>query len=162
MDLDASISFEVETASLQKILVELPMEDHRAILSQLLIMTNARDRVSRTNLAFQVQDSLVALIEKHQIDVDPAKAVQIVFHLSRLKKVYRAMFGKSLFKAMSKLYKTSEKTGKVKSTPKKKKVKRSKESPVQEDKNQGEKRTPEKGGETEPDRTDGGGVQPPI
>eukprot|EP00531_Pseudo-nitzschia_arenysensis_P014208 CAMPEP_0116130794 /NCGR_PEP_ID=MMETSP0329-20121206/8666_1 /TAXON_ID=697910 /ORGANISM="Pseudo-nitzschia arenysensis, Strain B593" /LENGTH=645 /DNA_ID=CAMNT_0003625189 /DNA_START=31 /DNA_END=1967 /DNA_ORIENTATION=- len=113
-------SFEVETAALQKILVELPDDDHRSILSQLMIMTNARDRVSRTNLAFQVQDSLVALIEKHEIDVEPAKAIQIIFHLSRLKKSYRIIFGKSLFKAMSKLYKRSEKLKERKSTDKKK------------------------------------------
>ena len=85
-----------------------------------MIMTNARDRVSRTNLAFQVQDSLVALIEKHEIDVEPAKAIQIIFHLSRLKKSYRIIFGKSLFKAMSKLYKRSEKLKERKSTDKKK------------------------------------------
>lgn len=121
-DREASTSFEVETSSLQKILVELPTDDHRAILSQLMIMTNARDRVSRTNIAFQVQDSIVALIEKHEIGVDPAKAVQIIFHLSRLKKSYRATFGKSLFKAMSKLYKESEKE-KKKSSPRKKKNK---------------------------------------
>jgi len=118
-DGDAS-SFEIETAALQKILVELPDDDHRSILSQLMIMSNARDRVSRTNLAFQVQDSLVALIEKHEIDVEPAKAIQIVFHLSRLKKSYRIIFGKSLFKAMSKLYKRSEKLKERKKSDKKK------------------------------------------
>ncbi len=85
-----------------------------------MIMTNARDRVMRTNLAFQVQDSLVALIEKHEMDVEPAKAIQIIFHLSRLKKSYRAIFGKSLFKAMSKLYKRSEKLKERKSADKKK------------------------------------------
>ena len=72
-------------------------------------MTNARDKNSRTNLAFQVQDTLVGLIEKNEMDVEPAKAVQLIFHLSRLKKSYRQIFGKSLFKAMSKLYKRSEK-----------------------------------------------------
>lgn len=106
--LDTS-SFETETAALQSILVELPDDDHRAILSQLMIMTNARDKNSRTNLAFQVQDTLVGLIEKNEMDVEPAKAVQLIFHLSRLKKSYRQIFGKSLFKAMSKLYKRSEK-----------------------------------------------------
>ena len=159
---ESSSSYLVETASLQNILVELPMEDHRTVLSQLLIMTNARDRVSRTNLAFQVQDTLVALIEKHQIDVDPGKAVQIIFHLSRLKKVYREMFGKSLFKAMSKLYKKSEKTEKGKSSPKtkKKKGKRSttdKESPIKDVKN-----TQQKGEIIETDETDGEGVQDAI
>ena len=159
---ESSSSYLVETASLQNILVELPMEDHRTVLSQLLIMTNARDRVSRTNLAFQVQDTLVELIEKHQIDVDPAKAVQIIFHLSRLKKVYREMFGKSLFKAMSKLYKKSEKTERGKSSPKtkKKKGKRSttdKESPIKDDKN-----TQQKDEIIETDETDGEGVQDAI
>ncbi len=83
-------------------------------------MSNARDRVSRTNLAFQAQDSLVSLIEKHEIDVEPAKAIQIIFHLSRLKKSYRIIFGKSLFKAMSKLYKRSEKLKERKKSDKKK------------------------------------------
>lgn len=110
----------METAALQRILVELPDDDHRSILSQLMIMSNARDRVSRTNLAFQAQDSLVALIEKHEIDVEPAKAIQIIFHLSRLKKSYRIIFGKSLFKAMSKLYKRSEKLKERKKSEKKK------------------------------------------
>eukprot|EP00533_Pseudo-nitzschia_delicatissima_P008057 CAMPEP_0116113652 /NCGR_PEP_ID=MMETSP0327-20121206/19617_1 /TAXON_ID=44447 /ORGANISM="Pseudo-nitzschia delicatissima, Strain B596" /LENGTH=633 /DNA_ID=CAMNT_0003607013 /DNA_START=88 /DNA_END=1989 /DNA_ORIENTATION=- len=118
-DSDAS-SFEIESAALQKILVELPDDDHRSILSQLMIMSNARDRVSRTNLAFQAQDSLVSLIEKHEIDVEPAKAIQIIFHLSRLKKSYRIIFGKSLFKAMSKLYKRSEKLKERKKSDKKK------------------------------------------
>jgi len=112
-------SFEIETVALQQILVKLPDDDHRAILSQLMIMTNARDKVSRTNLAFQVQDSLVALIEKNELDVMPAKAVQLIFHLSRLKKSYRMIFAKSLFKAMSKLYKRTEKL-KKKNSPKKK------------------------------------------
>ena len=112
-------SFEIETVALQEILVKLPDDDHRAILSQLMIMTNARDKVSRTNLAFQVQDSLVALIEKNELDVMPAKAVQLIFHLSRLKKSYRMIFAKSLFKAMSKLYKRTEKL-KKKNSPKKK------------------------------------------
>ena len=122
-----SSSFEIETASLQKILVDLPTEDHRSILSQLMIMTNAR-QPQRTNIAFQVQDSLVALIETHEIDMDPAKAVQIIFHLSRMKKSYRSIFGKSLFRAMSKLYKQSEQDKvslKAKKSPKKKKRKNS-------------------------------------
>jgi hypothetical protein len=117
---DDNSSFEIETAALQEILVRLPDDDHRAILSQLMIMTNARDRASRTNLAFQVQDSLVALIEQHKMDVDTTKAIQLVFQLSRLKKSYRLIFGKSLFKAMSKLYKQTEKL-KEKNSPKKKK-----------------------------------------
>ena len=45
----------------------------------------------------------------YNMDVEPAKAVQLIFHLSRLKKSYRLIFGKSVFKAMSKLYKQSEK-----------------------------------------------------
>lgn len=102
-------SFEIETATLQNILVQLPDDEHRAILSQLMIMTNARDKASRINIAFQVQDSLVTLIETHRINADPGKAVQLIFHLARLKKSYRVIFGKSLFKAMSKLYKRSEK-----------------------------------------------------
>ncbi len=159
---ESSSSFLVETASLQNILVELPMEDHRTVLSQLLIMTNARDRVSRTNLAFQVQDTLVALIEKHQIDVDPAKAVQIIFHLSRLKKVYREMFGKSLFKAMSTLYKKSEKSEKVKgkSSPKTKKKKGKRSATDKEDSVQDDNNTQQEMGEIlETEETGGEGVQ---
>ena len=113
-------SLEIDTTALQEILVQLPDDDHRAILSQLMIMTNARDKVSRTNLAFQVQDSLVAVVEKNEIDAEPTKAVQLIFQLSRLKKSYRLIFGKSLFKAMSKLYKRTEKLNKKKKSPKKK------------------------------------------
>jgi len=112
-------SFEIETTALQEILEQLPDDDHRAILSQLMIMTNARDKTSRTNLAFQVQDSLVALVHKNGIDVEPTKAVQLISQLSRLKKSYRLIFGKSLFKAMSKLYKRTEKLNKKKNHKKK-------------------------------------------
>jgi len=98
----------METAALRDILVKLSDDDHRAILGQMMIMANARDRVSRKNLAFQVQNSLLALIEKHQIDVEPGKAIEHISRLSRLRKTYRLIFGKSLFKAMSKLYKRTE------------------------------------------------------
>jgi len=74
-----------------------------------MIMTNARDKVSRINLAFQVQDSLLNMIEKHEMEVNSEKAIQLIFHLARLKKSYRVIFGKSLFKAMSKLFKRTEK-----------------------------------------------------
>jgi hypothetical protein len=119
VNLDTS-SFEIETAVLQDILVKLPDDDHRTMLSQLMIMTNARDKEKRTSIAFQVQDSLLALIEKNDMDVDCEKAVQFIFHLSRLKKSYRLVFGKSLFKAMSKIYKRTEKL-KEKNSPKKNK-----------------------------------------
>lgn len=113
-------SFEIETAVLQDILVHLPDDDHRTILSQLMIMTNARDKEKRTSIAFQVQDHLLALIEKNEMDVDCEKAVQFIFHLSRLKKSYRLVFGKSLFRAMSKIYKRTEKL-KEKNNPKRNK-----------------------------------------
>lgn len=101
-------SWEIETDALQVILVKLPDDDHRSMLSQLLIMTNAKDRISRINIAFQVQDSLLAVIEKNSLEVETEKAVQLIFHLARLKKSYRTIFGRSIFNAMSKLYKQSE------------------------------------------------------
>ena len=119
MNLDKK-SFEIETAVLQDILVHLPDDDHRTILSQLMIMTNARDKESRTSIALQVQDHLLALIEKNGMDVDCEKAVQFIFHLSRMKKSYRLVFGKSLFKSMSKIYKRTEKL-KEKNSPKRRK-----------------------------------------
>jgi len=114
-------SFEIETAVLQDILVHLPDDDHRTILSQLMIMTNARDKEKRTSIAFQVQDHLLALIEKNEMDVDCEKAVQFIFHLSRLKKSYRLVFGKSLFRAMSKIYKRTEKLKEKNTTKRNKK-----------------------------------------
>lgn len=101
-------SWEIETDALQVILVKLPDDDHRSMLSQLLIMTNAKDRISRINIAFQVQDTLLAMIEKNKLEVETEKAVQLIFHLARLKKSYRTIFGRSIFNAMSKLYKQSE------------------------------------------------------
>jgi len=117
-------SQEIDTSALQVILVQLPDDDHRTILSQLLIMTNAKEKVNRINLAFQIQDLLLNLIEKYKIDVGTEKAVQLIFHLARLKKSYRVIFGKSLFKAMSTLYKRSEQLkGKTTSGEKKEKKK---------------------------------------
>mmetsp|Transcript_28888 Transcript_28888/g.78254 ORF Transcript_28888/g.78254 Transcript_28888/m.78254 type:complete len:835 (+) Transcript_28888:363-2867(+) len=117
-------SQEIDTSALQVILVQLPDDDHRTILSQLLIMTNAKEKVNRINLAFQIQDLLLNLIEKYKIDVGTEKAVQLIFHLARLKKSYRVIFGKSLFKAMSTLYKRSEQLkGKTTSGGKKEKKK---------------------------------------
>lgn len=131
-NLDTS-SFQIETSTLQDILAQLPDDDHRSILSQLMIMTNARDRNLRINIAFQIQDSLVALIAKNNMDVEPAKAVQLIFHLSRLKKSYRIIFGKSVFKAMSKLYKRSEKLNKKNSYRKNEDKSRRKSSPKKEE-----------------------------
>ncbi|VEU45034.1 unnamed protein product [Pseudo-nitzschia multistriata] len=99
----------IDTSALQVILVRLPDVDHRSILSQLLIMANAKDKASRITLAFQIQDLLLDLMEKHKMEEGSEKAVQLIFHLARLKKQYRVIFGKSLFKAMSALYKESEK-----------------------------------------------------
>jgi len=132
-DRDTS-SFQIETSTLQDILAQLPDDDHRSILSQLMIMTNARDRNLRINIAFQIQDSLVDLIAKNNMDVEPAKAVQLIFHLSRLKKSYRIIFGKSVFKAMSKLYKRSEKLNKKNSYRKNEDKSRQKSSPKKEEK----------------------------
>ncbi|MGK3735256.1 MAG: hypothetical protein ACI90V_002096 [Bacillariaceae sp.] len=74
-----------------------------------MIMANARDEVSRTNIAFQVKNYLLNTIEKCEIEIDSDKAIKLIFHLARLKKPHRSLFGKSLFKAMSKLFKRTEK-----------------------------------------------------
>ncbi|KAG7368145.1 hypothetical protein IV203_030888 [Nitzschia inconspicua] len=102
-------TFESEAVALQEILEKLPDKDHRNILSQLMITTNARGQVSRIKLALQVKDALLASMEENQIEADTDDAVRLIFHLARLKKQYRVMFGRSLFKAMSKLYKHEEK-----------------------------------------------------
>jgi hypothetical protein len=75
----------------------------------MLIMTNARGSASRIKLALQVKHSLLDSMEENNVDLNSDKATQLIFHLARLKKPYRVLFGKSLFKAMSKLYKLSEK-----------------------------------------------------
>jgi hypothetical protein len=101
-------SFESETEALQEILRKLPDKDHRNILSQMMIMTNAKGQVSRIKIALQVKDALLASMESNGIEHNSDKAVQIIFHLACLKKTYRVLFGKCLFLAMSKLYKRSE------------------------------------------------------
>lgn len=102
-------TYVVETAALQEILLNLPDNDHRAILSQLMIMANAREEVSRMNIALQVKDSLLNIIEKNEIEVDSEQTIKLIMHLARLKKPYRSLFGRSLFKAMSRLFKRTEK-----------------------------------------------------
>jgi hypothetical protein len=102
-------TFESEAAALQEILRLLPDKNHRNILSQMLIMTNARESSSRVKLAVQVKHALLDSMEENKVDLNADKATQLIFHLARLKKPYRVLFGKSLFKAMSKLYKQSEK-----------------------------------------------------
>jgi hypothetical protein len=101
-------TFESETAALQEVIQQLPDKDHRNILSQMMIMTNAQGQVSRIKLAVQVKDTLLASMEENNIDANPEDAVRLIFHLARLKKQYRVIFGRTLFKAMSKLYKRAE------------------------------------------------------
>jgi len=132
-------SYEIESAALQVILVKLPDEAHRAVLSQLLIMANAKDKVSRINLAFQIQDLLTHLMKKHKIEAGTEKAVQLIFHLARLKKTYRVIFGKSLFKAMSTLYRRSEKLkGKTSRIEKKEKKMKAADFEQEDSKGKGE------------------------
>lgn len=96
----------------------------------MLIMTNARGSSSRVKLAVQVKHALLDSMEENKVELNADKATQLIFHLARLKKPYRVLFGKSLFKAMSKLYKQSEKekaTGKKqpKSSPNRRSSKQS-------------------------------------
>lgn len=72
-------------------------------------MTNARGQIPRIKLALQVKDALLASMEENHVESNAEDAVRLIFHLARLKKQYRVMFGRSLFKAMSKLYKREEK-----------------------------------------------------
>jgi hypothetical protein len=102
-------TFESETEALQEILRQLPDKDHRNILSHLMIMTNARGQVARIKLAIQAKDALLASMEANGINAESNDAVKLIFHLARLKKQYRVLFGRGLFKAMSKLYKKAEK-----------------------------------------------------
>jgi hypothetical protein len=102
-------SYEDEMAQLQEILKHLPDEDHRSILSQLMIMSNARGKASRIKVALQLKDSLLSSMENHQLQGESNNAVYLILHLARLKKSYRQLFGKSIFKAMSKLYTKTEK-----------------------------------------------------
>mmetsp|Transcript_26653 Transcript_26653/g.43808 ORF Transcript_26653/g.43808 Transcript_26653/m.43808 type:complete len:511 (-) Transcript_26653:65-1597(-) len=108
-DIPETSTFESEQEALQEILFKLDDEDHRNILSQLLIMANARDYASRVKLSYQIRDFLLTSIEQNKVEADSDNAVQLIFHLARLQKPYRLRFGKSLFKDMSKLYKRAEK-----------------------------------------------------
>jgi hypothetical protein len=75
----------------------------------MMIMTNAKGQASRVNLALQVKDTMLSSMEENNIESKPDEAVQLIFHMAKLKKQYRVMFGRTLFKAMSKLYKRAEK-----------------------------------------------------
>jgi hypothetical protein len=123
-------SYEAEAAQLQEILRQLPDEDHRSILSQLLIMSNARGQSSRIRLALQVKDSLLISMENNQVEGQSKKAIHLIFHLARLKKSYREHFGKSIFKAMSKLYSKAEKQKGQAQKPSKKKNRPSSQPPL--------------------------------
>jgi hypothetical protein len=104
----AVTSCQIETTHLQHILRQLPDKDHRAILTQLMIMTNARGRASRIKLAMDIKDVIEASAEDHDVPKKTTeKAIQLVFHLARLKSEIRVLFGKSIFKAMSKLHLSS-------------------------------------------------------
>jgi hypothetical protein len=94
---------------LHEVLQQLPDKDHRNILSQMMIMTNAQGQVSRIKLAQQVKEAMLGSMEENNIEANPDDAVRLIFHLARLKKQYRVMFGRTLFKAMSKIYKRAEK-----------------------------------------------------
>jgi hypothetical protein len=96
-----------------------------------MIMTNARGQVSRIKLALQVKDTLLASMEENKIEANTDDAVRLIFHLARLKKQYRVMFGRSLFQAMSKLYKREEKQKEHEKRRKKSRRRSSKPSPVQ-------------------------------
>jgi len=130
-------TFESENAALHNILKKLPDKDHRSILSQLMIMTNARGPLVRIKLAVQVQDALLASMETNGIKVDSNDAVRSIFHLARLKKEYRVLFGKYLFKAMSKMYKREEKQ-------KENEVKREKTIPGRSSLKESPQRTPKR------------------
>lgn len=102
-------SYEGELVELQEILKQLPVEDHSEILSQLMIMSNARGQGSRIRLAYQVKDALLTSMENHDLQGQTEKATHLVYHLAKLTKPSRQLFGKSIFKAMSKLYTKTEK-----------------------------------------------------
>jgi hypothetical protein len=108
-DFAETTSFEAETKGLQDILKQLPDDDHRSILSQLMIMANARGQASRVRLALQVRESLAISMERSNVDGQIDKATHLIFHLALLKKSCRKLFGTCLFKAMSKLYTKAEK-----------------------------------------------------
>lgn len=77
-----------------------------------MIMANARDGVSRINIALQVKNSLLNIVERNGIKVNTDEAVKLITHLARLRKPYRSLFSKSLFKALSRLFKRTNEQGK--------------------------------------------------
>lgn len=92
-------------------------------------MTNARGNGSRTRLAHQVKDAILASMEKNQIEIPTDKTIHLIFHLAHLNKTYRQLFGKCLFKAMSNLYGKCEKQKGKRQPQSKKKRKRIKTLP---------------------------------